>query len=199
MYCAYCVDIVAKHVTVCSIFNDIVAKHMTAGVLFLVRFNNFDQTTDFYWSYTLLLKPPVLMRFCFKDNICSFIFTSLLGTCQSLYIGGSGICKGRGRWKRQCLHNNLPFLSLQQRGRKEKYNIGKSHNQLISPPFLCPSPLPPFSPSPSLLSLTHHTSHHSVLSPFSVSPFSLSLSLPLFLPPSLSLSLPLFLPPSLPT
>ena len=26
------------------------------GVLFLVQFNNFDQTTDFYWSYTLLLK-----------------------------------------------------------------------------------------------------------------------------------------------
>ena len=29
-------------------------------ILFLVRFNNFDQTTGFYWSYTLLLKPPVL-------------------------------------------------------------------------------------------------------------------------------------------
>ena len=35
----------------------IVAKHMTR-VLFLVRFNNFDQTMSFYWSYTLLLKPP---------------------------------------------------------------------------------------------------------------------------------------------
>ena len=31
------------------------------GVLFLVQFNNFDQTRNFYWSYTLLLKLPVLM------------------------------------------------------------------------------------------------------------------------------------------
>ena len=30
-------------------------------VVFLVWFNNFDQTTCFYWSYTLLLKPPILM------------------------------------------------------------------------------------------------------------------------------------------
>jgi len=32
----------------------IVAKHVT-GVLFLVQFDNFDQTMGFYWSYTLLL------------------------------------------------------------------------------------------------------------------------------------------------
>jgi len=31
------------------------------GVLFLVQFNNFDQTRNIYWSYTLLLKLPVLM------------------------------------------------------------------------------------------------------------------------------------------
>ena len=27
-------------------------------------FSNFDQTTGFYWSYTLLLKPPVLIHSC---------------------------------------------------------------------------------------------------------------------------------------
>ena len=31
-----------------------VAKHVP-GILFLVQFNNFDQTVGFYWSYTLLL------------------------------------------------------------------------------------------------------------------------------------------------
>ena len=39
-YCAYCVDIVAKHVT--------------ADVLFLVQFNNFDQTMSFLYSFTLV-------------------------------------------------------------------------------------------------------------------------------------------------
>ena len=36
---------------------------MWPGVLFIVRFNNFDRTTGLYWSYTflLLLEPPVLM------------------------------------------------------------------------------------------------------------------------------------------
>ena len=34
------------------------------SVLFLVQFNNFDRTTRFYLSYTLLLKPPVLMCSC---------------------------------------------------------------------------------------------------------------------------------------
>ena len=36
--------------------------HVT-NVLFLVRFNNFTLTMGFYWSYTLLLYLPVLMRF----------------------------------------------------------------------------------------------------------------------------------------
>ena len=31
------------------------------SVKFLVRFNNFALTTDFYWSYTLLLKSPLLL------------------------------------------------------------------------------------------------------------------------------------------
>ena len=33
-------------------------------VLFLVQFNNFDWNTNFYGSYMLLFKPPVLMRSC---------------------------------------------------------------------------------------------------------------------------------------
>jgi len=32
------------------------------SVLFLVQFENFDQTMDFYWSYMLTL--PVLMHSC---------------------------------------------------------------------------------------------------------------------------------------
>ena len=31
------------------------------SVIFLLQFNNFARTTGFYWSYTLLLQPPVLM------------------------------------------------------------------------------------------------------------------------------------------
>ena len=38
-----------------------VAKHVTGCSIFLVQFNNFDWTTGFYWSFTLLLKPPVVM------------------------------------------------------------------------------------------------------------------------------------------
>jgi len=34
------------------------------GILFLEWFNNFALTTGFYWSYTLLLKSPVLMHSC---------------------------------------------------------------------------------------------------------------------------------------
>ena len=37
----------------------LLSTHVTS-VLFLVRFNNFALTTGFYWSYTLLLKSPVL-------------------------------------------------------------------------------------------------------------------------------------------
>ena len=39
----------------------LLSVHVTS-VLFLVQFNNFALTTSFYWSYTLLLKSPVLMR-----------------------------------------------------------------------------------------------------------------------------------------
>jgi len=34
------------------------------GFLFLVWYNNFDQAMSFYWSYTLLLKPPILICSC---------------------------------------------------------------------------------------------------------------------------------------
>ena len=42
----------------------VVAKHVT-GYSILVRINDFDLTTGFYWSRTLLLKPPILMHPCF--------------------------------------------------------------------------------------------------------------------------------------
>ena len=37
----------------------LLSGHVTS-VLFLVRFNYFALTTGFYWSYTLLLKSPIL-------------------------------------------------------------------------------------------------------------------------------------------
>ena len=68
-YCACCVDWYRHKPLLPS---------MWPGALFLVWFNNFDRTTrvtcsyssrpflcalvGFYWSYTLLLKPPILMR-----------------------------------------------------------------------------------------------------------------------------------------
>ena len=41
----------------------LLSVHVTS-VLFLVRFNSFALTVGFYWSYTLLLYSPVLMRSC---------------------------------------------------------------------------------------------------------------------------------------
>ena len=43
---------------------------------FLVWFNNFAQTTGFYWSYTLLLKLPILL--CALDYSPPEIKSSLL-------------------------------------------------------------------------------------------------------------------------
>ena len=43
-----------------------VTKCALNHVLFLVRFNDFALTTGFYWSYTLLLKSPVL---CALGNV----------------------------------------------------------------------------------------------------------------------------------
>ena len=39
----------------------LLSVHVTS-VLFLVLFNNFALITGFYWSYTLLLKSPILKR-----------------------------------------------------------------------------------------------------------------------------------------
>ena len=41
----------------------LLSVHVTS-VLFLVWFNNSALTTGIYWSYTLLLKLPVLMHSC---------------------------------------------------------------------------------------------------------------------------------------
>ena len=46
-----------------------VAKRARVSVLFLLRFNNFTLTRGFYWSYTLLLKLPVLIRSCLTNFI----------------------------------------------------------------------------------------------------------------------------------
>ena len=52
MHCACCVEI--------AILLMLLSTHVTS-VLFLVQFNNFVLTMGFFWSYTLLLKSPVLM------------------------------------------------------------------------------------------------------------------------------------------
>ena len=67
-YYKYCACFINKPLllstwpTMCSIFS---TAHDWPCVLFLVQFlNNFDQTTGFYWSYTLLLKLLILMHSC---------------------------------------------------------------------------------------------------------------------------------------
>ena len=51
MYCTCYIDI-----------NHALLLRTWLGAEFVVRFNNFALTAGFYWSYTLLLKPPVLMH-----------------------------------------------------------------------------------------------------------------------------------------
>ena len=40
------------------------------GVLFLVQFDNFDRSTGFYWSYTLLLKLMLSWRVYDETDLC---------------------------------------------------------------------------------------------------------------------------------
>jgi len=47
----------------CTILLMLLSAHVIS-VLFLVWFNNSALTMSFYWSYTLLVKSPVLMRSC---------------------------------------------------------------------------------------------------------------------------------------
>ena len=63
MHCTRCIEI--------SHFVN-VAKHTHASVLFLEQFC---LTMGFYWSYTLLLKLPVLMRSC-MELICHSLYTT---------------------------------------------------------------------------------------------------------------------------
>ena len=44
----------------------------------LGRFNNFALTTGFYWSYTLLLKSPVLMRSCHHFVLSNIPITAIM-------------------------------------------------------------------------------------------------------------------------
>ena len=54
-------------------------------MFFLVRFNNFDRTTGFYWSYTLLLKPPVLctLDFLFYESLAFLLHELIVFLCCS--------------------------------------------------------------------------------------------------------------------
>ena len=55
----------------------LLSGHVTS-VLFLVWFNNFALTTGFYWSYTLLLKSPIL-----KSSWTVIKMIKILQTLQS--------------------------------------------------------------------------------------------------------------------
>jgi len=55
----------------------LLSVHVTS-VLFLVWFNNFVLITGFYWSYTLLLKSPILKRSWTVINMINIADPSVL-------------------------------------------------------------------------------------------------------------------------
>ena len=59
---------------------------MWPGVLFLVRFNGFDQTMSFYWSCMLLFKLPILMH-SWSITDCSSTW-QLVEVCNVPHSGG---------------------------------------------------------------------------------------------------------------
>ena len=87
MYCTCCVDI--SHC----------CYSMRLSVLFLVRFNNFDRTMGFYWSYTLLLKPPVLMYSCWYHQV--------VGSSLNLHVIVRFANSLSTKWIRLCLTRSI--------------------------------------------------------------------------------------------
>ena len=65
----------------------LLSVHVTS-VLFLVQFNNLPGLhTDFYWSYTLLLKSPVLMRSCCQCLYTPLTFSFIFGVGMYFIVG----------------------------------------------------------------------------------------------------------------
>ena len=63
--------------------------------MFYIRFSNFDRTMGFYWSYILLLKPPVLMhswyywlQICLCHNDCKWSTGCPFGQLQGTQTRG---------------------------------------------------------------------------------------------------------------
>ena len=89
-----------------------------------ILFNNFDWTTSFYWSYTLLLKPAILM--------CSW-----LGIYQHTVQGGTHGCYivDEDWWLLCHKERDHNRLSLQRRNDQERYGMcGKTTNELKGGP-----------------------------------------------------------------
>ena len=94
MHCVCCVEI--------AILLMLLSAHVTS-VLFLVQFNNFVLTICFFWSYTLLLKLPVLM--------CSWHATRLdVGRSGS----GPTLCLGNSTHSTVHIHYsaNIVYIAL---------------------------------------------------------------------------------------
>ena len=65
----------------------LLSVHVTS-VLFLVQFNNLPRLrTDFNWSYTLLLKSPVLMRSCCQCLYTPSTFSFIFGVGMYFIVG----------------------------------------------------------------------------------------------------------------
>ena len=78
MHCAHCMEI--------AILLMLLSVHVTS-VLFLVQFNNLPGLhMDFYWSYTLLLKSPVLMRSCCQC-LYTLTFSFIFGVGMYFIVG----------------------------------------------------------------------------------------------------------------
>ena len=134
--------------TYCSCRHKLLLLSMWLIVLFLVRFNNFDQTTSFYWTYTFLLNPPILMHSC-------------LSICGRLMVCG---------WSSWDCSSVLRALAAQGRSSGFHFRVTVGPSPLISnlivaiwSPFLLPSFLLYFSliSSSFLPSSTSHFSHFS--------------------------------------
>ena len=79
MHCAHCMEI--------AILLMLLSVHVTS-VLFLVQFNNLPGLhTDFYWSYTLLLKSPVLMCSCCQCLYTPLTFSFIFGVGMYFIVG----------------------------------------------------------------------------------------------------------------
>ena len=118
---------------------------MLLGVLFSVRFNNFDQTTSFYWSYTLLLELPVLMSSWFElddrmiFNFCTGQF-ALLGYWYIVTTSQYVPCLGVLRYSSYQICSLSPKFDPLTQNRYRSYikpYMYKATRSITTCPWLC--------------------------------------------------------------